>query len=235
MFVSILKILIKNFCLLHLIFQNHISWSSFVVHMYYKRIISPGIFFVFFFFSKLWLWGSLGGIGVGKRGKMAQNDKKFCLSHSVFQERYIIWLWFLVHMSNSDISSNFFLFSKVWFLGFLVGWKGKKWSKITNFGMFCSISQESYWDFDNDIYRCFSLFFFKKCNIVNIKIIIFLWVYYLLMGLFVIIICFSSSSINVQNKFWVVPHLLHMCVIFLITDTFITAGNHPQYLQDDDL
>ena len=29
-------------------------------------------------------------------------------------------------------------------------------------------------DFDNDIYRCFSLYFLKKCNIVNIKIILFL-------------------------------------------------------------
>ena len=30
----------------------------------------------------------------------------------------------------------------------------------------------SYQDFDNDIYRCFSLFFFKKHNIVNIKMIL---------------------------------------------------------------
>ena len=28
-------------------------------------------------------------------------------------------------------------------------------------------------DFDNDIYSCFSLFFLKKCNIVNIKITLF--------------------------------------------------------------
>ena len=31
---------------------------------------------------------------------------------------------------------------------------------------------------------------------------------------FLIIICFSSSSINAKKKFWGVPHLLHMCVIF---------------------
>ena len=28
--------------------------------------------------------------------------------------------------------------------------------------------------------------------------------------------CFSSSSINAKQKFWVVLHLLHMCVIFFL-------------------
>ena len=68
-------------------------------------------------------------------------------------------------------------------------------------------------DFDNDIYSCFSLFlFFQECNIVNIEITLFFIGY--LQQFFLIIICFSSSSKNAKTKFWGVPHLLHMCVIF---------------------
>ena len=33
--------------------------------------------------------------------------------------------------------------------------------------------------------------------------------------IFLIIICFSGSSINAKKKFWGALHLLHMCVIFL--------------------
>ena len=59
----------ENTYLLHLIFQEpYIIWSTFIVHIC-KRIISSGSFF---FFSKIWFLGSLGG----KRKKMAENDKK---------------------------------------------------------------------------------------------------------------------------------------------------------------
>ena len=77
----------KNFCLWHLIFQEpYIIWSSFMGHMYN---ISRHFFS---FFSKFWFLESLEGMVKGQ--KMAQNDKKVCLSHSVSQEPYIIWLWF---------------------------------------------------------------------------------------------------------------------------------------------
>ena len=33
---------------------------------------------------------------------------------------------------------------------------------------------------------------------------------------FLVIICFSSSSVNAKKKFRGVPHLLHMCVIFYL-------------------
>ena len=62
-------------------------------------------------------------------------------------------------------------FFKILIFGVFRGIKGKKWPKMTNFSLFCS---RSYWDFDNDIGRCFSLFFFKSTIIVNIKIICFL-------------------------------------------------------------
>ena len=40
---------VENFCLSHLIFQEpYIIWSSFMVRIYVKRKISPGIFFHFF-------------------------------------------------------------------------------------------------------------------------------------------------------------------------------------------
>ena len=42
--------------------------------------------------------GGRGGRGGGEGEKTTQNDQKFCMSHLVFQESYIIWYLFLVHM-----------------------------------------------------------------------------------------------------------------------------------------
>ena len=77
----------ENFCVWHLIFQEHISSD---LHLWYtcmyKRIISPGIFFICFQHFDFWdHWG-----GRVKGQKMAQNDKKLCLSHSVSQELNVI-------------------------------------------------------------------------------------------------------------------------------------------------
>ena len=57
-------------------------------------MISTGFVFIF---SKLWFFGSLGG-GIKRQKITTQNDKKFCLSRSVSQEPYIIWLSFMVHL-----------------------------------------------------------------------------------------------------------------------------------------
>ena len=54
-------------------------------------------------------------------------------------------------------------------------------------------------------------FIFFKCNIVSVNYFVFYWP---TSTVFLIIICFSSSSINAKKKFWGVPHFLHMCVIF---------------------
>ena len=56
------------------------------------------------------------------------------------------------------------------------------------------------------------LYFFLKCNIVNVKIILFF--VGPLQQFFLINICHSSLSENGKKKFWGVPHFLHMCVIF---------------------
>ena len=54
-----------KFYLSHLIFQeSYITWSSFMVNMF-KRIIFPGIFFIF---KKFWFSASLGE-GGGARGE----------------------------------------------------------------------------------------------------------------------------------------------------------------------
>ena len=45
---------------------------------------------------------------------------------------------------------------------------------------------------------------------------------------FLIVICFSSSLINTKNKFWVVPHLLHMCVIFFVWP--LIFGAHKNHI-----
>ena len=57
---------------------------------------------------------------------------------------------------------------------------------------------------------CVCDFFFFKCNILNIKILNFLLAHF--NSFFNT--CFSSSSINAKQKFWGVPLLFHMCLIF---------------------
>ena len=116
-----------------LYFRNHRSYDvSLWYTCMYKRITSPGFLFFFTFFFKILIFRIIKW-EVVKWQKMAQNDKKFCLPHSVSQELCIIWLWFLVHKCKM---------MKVWFLGVLGRWNGKKWLKIGNFSMCCSISQE---------------------------------------------------------------------------------------------
>ena len=89
-------------------------------------MISPSVFLNFF---KILIFRVFRGI---KGQKIVQNDKKFCLSCSVSQEPYIIWLSFMVHLCKMIISPVvFFIFSKYWFLGLLRGKKGKERSEMT--------------------------------------------------------------------------------------------------------
>ena len=56
-----------------------------------------------------------------KGQKMVQNDKTFCLSCSISQEPYIIWLLLMLHMCKMIISlAFFFIFFK----------NGLEWQKI---------------------------------------------------------------------------------------------------------
>ena len=85
----------KKFGLLHLICQERYIkwlWSLFMAHF----------FFFFYSFDFLDCYGEVKG------HKIAQNNKKSCFSHSVSQEPYIIWLWFLVHLCKMILSPVFF-------------------------------------------------------------------------------------------------------------------------------
>ena len=111
---------------------------------------------------------------------------------------------------------KFFSFSKILIFGVFKGIKGKNDLKLpisVCFALFFRNCRSYHQDFDNDIYRCFSWFFFKKCNIVKIKIICFFMAHF---NSFFNNYCFSSLSINAKKKFWGVPHLLHMCVVFYL-------------------
>ena len=95
---------------------------------WFSDLLTNNISKCYFIFSKFLFDGLL----VGKMEKMAQNDKKSCLSHSVSQKLYIIWLWFLVHMCKMFISpAIYFIFSKFLFFRFLWGKRAKN-DKITN-------------------------------------------------------------------------------------------------------
>ena len=127
---------ISVFCTLY--FRNHISYDFHLCYTcMYERIISRGILFIFF---KILIFGIIKRVAKGQ--KVAQNDKKVCLSHSVSQEPYIIWLWFLVHMFKMMISPANFSFFKILIFGFFRRIKGKNWPTITSFSLFFSISQE---------------------------------------------------------------------------------------------
>ena len=86
--------------------KSYIIWLSFMVHMY-KMIISPGVFFHFF---KILIFCVANGV---KGQKMVQDEKKFCHSHLISQEPYIIWSSFIVHMCKRIISPGFFHFLKI--------------------------------------------------------------------------------------------------------------------------
>ena len=77
---------------------------------------------------------------MGHQGcKSARNSPKWKIKitsvthRTVFvcHEQYSIWSCFLANLCKMMISPNsFFIFSKFWFCGLLVGWKGKKWPKM---------------------------------------------------------------------------------------------------------
>ena len=121
----------KKFCLSCSISQElYIIWFSFTVHMC-KMIISLGFSFSFFFFSffKILIFQVVRGV---KGQKLVQNNKKFCLSHSISQESYIMRLSFMVHICKMIISSGFFfIFSKFWFSGSIGGYKDNRQSRMT--------------------------------------------------------------------------------------------------------
>ena len=105
----------------------HISGTIHVLIIYghkCKMIISLGIFFIF---SKLWYFWVVSRV---KRQKMTQNNKKLYLSHSISQEAYIIWLWFVVHKCKwYYLQMIFLIFSNILIFWVVSRIKGQKMTK----------------------------------------------------------------------------------------------------------
>ena len=82
----------KKFCLSRSRSQEpYIIWLSFMVHMC-EMLISLGDFFQYF---KILIFWVVRGV---KGQKMGQDDKKFCLSHLIFQESYIMIFIYGTHV-----------------------------------------------------------------------------------------------------------------------------------------
>ena len=96
---------------------DHDFWYTCVKRLYLHAFFS--------FFQNFGFW-AVSGV---KYQKMAQYDKKFCLSRSISHEPYIIWLLLMVNLVISP--SVALLISKVWFFGLLEGWEDEKWPKMT--------------------------------------------------------------------------------------------------------
>ena len=176
--------------------MHHISGACIACYyLWYTCVKMIYISRHFFIFSKFWFFRFLGG-------ERAENGKNFCMSHFISQESYIIWLCFSVHMHKTMIYPGiFFNFFKI------VIWNHAPYLR----------NCRSY--HHNNDYAGVFLYFLKKYNIVNVKII---YIFYLpTLTVFLINSCFSNSSINAEQQFWGVPHLLHMCVIFVIILVFI--------------
>ena len=122
---------------------------------------------LFIFFSKFWFSGLLGGMGGWDKGQQkAQNDQtKFF--HSVSQELYLIWLWFLVHkckmMTSPAISFHFFkiLIFQV-FESSSINAKRKFWG-VSHLLHICVIFIKFSWKIDYNLVKLRE-FFLKMCN-----------------------------------------------------------------------
>ena len=105
----------------------HISGTVHVIVIYghkYKMIISLGMFFLF---SKFWYFWVVRRV---KGQKMTQNNKKLYLSHSISQEPYIIWLWFVVHKCKMIASpDDFLIYSNILIFWVVSRIKGQKMTK----------------------------------------------------------------------------------------------------------
>ena len=138
----------------------------------FKMLISHDVFFNF----KILIFWVVSGL---KRQKMTQNNKKFCLLRLVFQEPYIIWSSFLMHMyvqKNSIFWHSFLFFSKFWFWGSLGGWgmvKGEKWPKKAKNYVCLTLYLRNCTSYDCDLWSIFVKWRYLKQIFSFFKIFIF--------------------------------------------------------------
>ena len=130
----------KRFCLLHAISQEpYIIWLSFIVEI--CKIIIPPVVFLNFKILIFWVVRGLKG-----------NCTSGTVHHMIVCKMMIF-------------PANFFIFQNFDFWGFYGGKRAKDDLKLpisVCFALYLRNCRSYHQDFDNDIYRCFSLFFFKK-------------------------------------------------------------------------
>ena len=118
--------------------EQYSIWSWFLIQLC-KMMISPG----FFHFFKILIFQVING---GKREKMTQDDKKFCLLCSISLEPYTIWLSFMLHLCKMMIPPGvLFIFFEILIFWVVRRVKGQK--MVQNDKTFClswSMSQKAY-------------------------------------------------------------------------------------------
>ena len=127
--------------------RNHTSYDC---HLWCKCVK----WYLQVFFSILKSWFSRA-----ERAKNDQNDKNFFLLHLIFQEPYIIWFSFMLHMHvwMENFSRHFCFFQNFDFQDHF-GKRAKNDLKLpisVYYALHLSNCRSYHWDFDNDIYMFF--------------------------------------------------------------------------------
>ena len=78
--------------------QKRVQNDKNVRHLSNPMIVPPGFFPLFF---QIFIFRFVSGV---KGLKLVQNDKKLCLLRSIYQEPYIIWFSYMVHICKMIIS-----------------------------------------------------------------------------------------------------------------------------------
>ena len=108
--------------------RNHTSYDFHLWYTFLKWFLRT--FYLFYFFKIL----IFGVVRVVKGQKAVQNDNKFCPSRSIYQETYLIWFSFWIHIYEIVRSrvSFLFVFFFLYFFKILIFWvaMGEKGQKM---------------------------------------------------------------------------------------------------------
>ena len=89
----------------------------------------------FFHFSKILIFGLLGGYKGKKWSRMTKN----CLLDSISQEPYIIWLLFMLQMCKMIISPGTFFNVKILIFYIVKGLKEQKMAQMAKISVHCTL------------------------------------------------------------------------------------------------